>query len=374
MRIGFDLRPFLRKETGVGVYFRNLLFELAKIDAENEYFLFSSSWKDRFPTDRVPPFRRKKFRDLRLPVRAVDFLWYKMTWPPLDCFFRTRLDLTHSPSPVFLPTRGKKIITVTDLFFLDSPDRADKAARRNFGSRVGKAVEQADGIITISRFSRQAVLDRFRVDEKKIRVIPLGVDSAWGRVPEASEMERVRRELALPGEFLLFVGALEPRKNLVRLVEALKLLHERGRRVPLLIVGRAGGDSGRVKEAIERQGLTAWVRLAGYLDEETVRSLHHLATLLVFPSLVEGFGLPVLEAMAAGLPVATSGTSALPEIADEAALFFDPQDPEDIAAQIGRLLDDQGLRRSLAEKGRQRAGLFGWSTTAAKTLEFYHAL
>jgi len=116
------------------------------------------------------------------------------------------------------------------------------------------------------------------------------------------------------------------------------------------------------------------VRLAGYLDEETVRSLHHLATLLVFPSLAEGFGLPVLEAMAAGLPVATSGTSALPEIAGEAALAFDPQDPEDIAAQIGRLLDDQGLRRSLAEKGRQRAGLFEWSTTAAKTLEFYHAL
>jgi len=374
MRIGFDLRPFLKEETGVGVYFRNLLFELAKIDDENEYFLFSSSWKDRFPRDRVPPFRRKVFRDLRWPVKAVDFLWYKMAWPPLDRFFGTKLDLTHSPSPVFLPTRGKKIITVNDLFFLDSPDRADKAARRNFRRRVGPAVEKADGIITISQFSRRAILDRFRVDENKIGVIPLGVDSAWGRAPEASDLERVRRELALPGEFLLFVGALEPRKNLVRLVEALKLLHDRGRRVPLLIVGRAGGDSARVKEAVERLGLTAWVRLAGYLDGETVRSLHHLATLLVFPSLVEGFGLPILEAMAAGLPVATSGTSALPEIAGEAAVFFDPENPEDIAAQIGRLLDDQDLRRALAEKGRRRAGLFEWSTTAAKTLEFYHAL
>lgn len=374
MRIGFDLRPFLRKETGVGVYFRNLLFELAKIDAENEYFLFSSSWKDRFPPDRVPPFQRRKFRDLRWPVRAVDFLWYKMAWPPLDYFFGTKLDLTHSPAPVFLPTRGKKIITVNDLFFLDSPDRADRAARRNFGGRVGKAVEKADGIITISQFSREAVLDRFRVDEKKIRVIPLGVDSAWRRAPDASELERVRRELDLPGEFLLFVGALEPRKNLVRLAEALKLLHDRGRRVPLLIVGRAGGDSARVREAVERLELTAWVRFAGYLDAETVRSLHHLATLLVFPSLAEGFGLPVLEAMAAGLPVATSRTSALPEIAGEAALFFDPENPEDIAAQVGRLLDDRGLRRSLVEKGKQRAGLFDWSTTAARTLEFYHAL
>jgi glycosyltransferase involved in cell wall biosynthesis len=374
MRIGFDLRPFLREETGVGVYFRNLLFELARIDAENEYCLFSSSWKDRFRPDRVPPFRRKKFRDLRWPVKAVDFLWYKIDWPPLDYFFGERLDLTHSPSPVFLPTRGKKIITVHDLFFLDSPGKADRAARRNFGGRVGRDIEKADGIVAISQSSRRAILDRFPVDEKRIRVIPHGVDAGWRIEPAASELERVRRELDLPGEFLLFVGALEPRKNLVRLVRALKLLHDRGRKVPLLIVGRAGGDSARVKEAVERQGLTAWVRLAGYLDAETVRSLHHLATLLVFPSLAEGFGLPVLEAMAAGLPVATSGTSALPEVAGEAALFFDPEKPEEIAAQVGRLLDDQGLRRTLVERGKQRAGQFEWSTTAARTLEFYHAL
>jgi glycosyltransferase involved in cell wall biosynthesis len=374
MRIGFDLRPFLKEETGVGVYFRNLLFELAKLDFENEYFLFSSSWKDRFRPERVPPFRRATFRDLRWPVKVMDFLWYKAGWPPLDHFFGTNLDLTHSPSPMLLPTRGRTIITVNDLFFLDSPGLADRAARRNFGNRVGKAVERADGVVAISEFSRRAILDRFHADEQKIRVIPLGVDNSWDRTPEASALERVRRELDLPAEFLLFVGALEPRKNLVRLVEALKLLHDGGRRVPLLIVGRSGGDSARVKEAVERRGLTAWVRLTGYLDAEDVRSLHHLATLLVFPSLAEGFGLPVLEAMAAGLPVATSGTSALPEVAGDAALFFDPEDPEDIAAQVGRLLADQGLRRTLAEKGKRRAGRFKWSTTAARTLEFYHAL
>ena len=374
MRIGFDLRPFLKEETGVGVYFRNLLFELAKIDAENEYFLFSSSWKDRFPRDRIPPFGRRRFRDVRLPVKAVDFLWYKLGWPPLDHFFGTKLDLTHSPAPVFLPTRGKKIITVNDLFFLDSPDQADRGARQNFAGRVARAVEAADGIVTISEFSRQAILDRFPADEKKIRVIPLGVDSEWKSEPAEADLDRVRADLAPPGPFLLFVGALEPRKNLVRLVEALKILHDRGRKVPLLIVGRPGGDSVRVRNQIDRLGLGPMVKLPGYLDADTVRCLYRLAAALVFPSLAEGFGLPVLEAMAGGLPVTASGTSAIPEVAGGAALLFDPASPEDIAEKVGRILDDRQLRRGLAEKGRHRAALFDWQKTAARTLEFYHAL
>ncbi len=374
MRIGYDLRPFLKEETGVGVYFRNLLFELAKIDTENEYFLFSSSWKDRFPQDRIPPFGRRRFRDLRLPVKAVDFLWYKLGWPPLERFFGTRLDLTHSPAPVFLPTRGKRIITVNDLFFLDFPDQADRGARRHFAGRVAGAIKAADGIVTISEFSRRSILDRFPVDEKKIKVIPLGVDSDWKSEPAEADLARVRAELAPLGPFLLFVGALEPRKNLGRLVEALRILHDRDRKVPLLIVGRPGGDSVRVRDTIERLGLGPMVKLPGYLDANSVRCLYRLAAALVFPSLAEGFGLPVLEAMAGGLPVAASGTSAIPEVAGDAALLFDPASPEDIAEKVGQLLDDSQVRRGLAEKGRRRAALFDWKKTAAQTLEFYYAL
>lgn len=374
MRIGFDLRPFLKEETGVGVYFRNLLFELARIDRENEYFLFSSSWKDRFDPDRIPPFNHRRFRDLRVPVRVVDFLWHKLGWPPLDRFFGTKLDLTHSPAPVFLPTRGKRIITVNDLFFLDSPDQADRGARRNFAGGVARAVEAADGIVAISEFSRRSILDRFPAAEKRIRVIPLGVDDEWRAEPAESDLARVREESAPSGPFLLFVGALEPRKNLVRLVEALKILHDRGRKVPLVIVGRPGGDSVRVREAIGRLGLGPMVKLLGYTDVASVRCLYRLASALVFPSLAEGFGLPVLEAMAGGLPVAASGTSAIPEVAGGAALLFDPASPEDIADKVGRILDDGQLRRGLAEKGRQRSALFDWKRTAAETLEFYHAL
>ncbi len=374
MRIGFDLRPFLKQETGVGVYFRNLLFELAKIDAQDEFFLFSSSWKDRFPPDRVPPFVRRRFVDRRIPVRVLNSLWHRLGWPRLDALFRTKLDLTHSPIPLFLPTRGKKIVTVNDLFFLDQPELADREARRDFVRRAGRAIRAADGIVTISRFSRQMIQDRFRVDEARVKVIPLGVSDEWRREPPAEEIDRVRRGLNLPETFLLFVGAIEPRKNLVRLIEAVKILADGGRGVPLIVAGRPGGDSARADEAIRRLGLGSLVRLTGYLDEVSVRCLHRLAAVLVFPSLVEGFGLPVLEAMASGLAVAASRTSAIPEVAGDAGLFFDPGKPEDIADTVRVLLENQELRRSLVEKGKRRAALFSWSETAARTLEFYHAV
>ena len=119
MRIGFDVRPFLKEETGIGIYFKNLLFSLSQIDQDNEYYLFSSSFKDRFLTHKIPPFSRMRFRDFPIPVKAVSFFWNKLGWPPLDYFFKTGLDLTHSPSPLILPTKGKKVITVYDLFFMD---------------------------------------------------------------------------------------------------------------------------------------------------------------------------------------------------------------------------------------------------------------
>ncbi|MCJ7610745.1 MAG: glycosyltransferase family 4 protein [Candidatus Aminicenantes bacterium] len=374
MRIGFDLRPFLKQETGVGVYFRNLLFELASFDADNEYFLFSASWKDRFPRDRVPPFRRLNFRDLKFPVKAVNFLWHRMGGPSLDRVFGTKLDLTHSPGPLFLPTRGKKIVTVHDLFFLESPEQADREARRTFVGRAGKAIQAADGVLTISQYYRRAILEAFRVDEQRIKVIPHGLDKAFGREPAAEDKERVKETLTVPGTFLLFVGALEPRKNLVRLLEALKILGHRGLDVPLLIVGRPGGDSERVAQAVERLGLGSRVKLLGYLDGLTTRCLYRLATALVFPSLAEGFGLPIVEAMASGLAVAASETSAIPEVAGGAALLFDPASAEDIADKVGQVLENQALRASLVEKGKRRAADFDWRRTAEETLDFYHAI
>jgi glycosyltransferase involved in cell wall biosynthesis len=374
MRIGFDLRPFLKQETGVGVYFRNILFELARLDTENEYFLFTASWKDRFPEEKIPPFKKKQFRDFRWPVKMVNFFWYRLGRPTLDAVFKTRLDLTHSPTPLILPTHGKKIVTVCDLFFMDFRSKADREARRHFYKKTEASLRRADGIVAISKFTKKALTERFGLDERKIKVTYLGLNDIYKRPGSGGEAEAARRDFGLPAEFLLFVGASEPRKNLPRLMDALAIIHKKYKKMPLVLVGRRGGDHACVCERIRALDLESQVRILGYLDEQHVRNLYHAASAFVFPSLCEGFGLPLLEAMACDLPVAASGVSALPETGKDAAVYFNPEDAEDIASKAIRILRDEELRKNLKARGRERAGAFSWEKTAAETRDFYRSL
>jgi len=374
MRIGFDVRPFLKEETGVGIYFKNLLLALSRIDKDNHYYLFSSSWKDRFSQDKIPPLERLSFRDFRYPVRLINHLWYRLGWPSLDKFFKTELDLTHSPTPLLLPTKGKKIVTVYDLFFLDFPELGNREARRHFAHRMDESLKKADGVVTISQFTKDQVLQRFPLDAAKVHVVHLGIShDRWTSVTQ-DEIENVRKIYNLPSSFILFVGAFEPRKNLLRLLEALKRIHETRERIPLVLVGRAGQDSANLLTKIERLNLQNHVIFLGYMRERELRCVYRLATLFVFPSLREGFGLPLLEAMVSQIPVASSIAPALPEILQNAALFFDPNDAEDMAEKILRLLSDDGLCEDLITKGRQRALDFSWDKTAEQTLAIYRAV
>jgi glycosyltransferase involved in cell wall biosynthesis len=374
MRIGFDVRPFLKRETGVGIYCRNLLFHLAQIDRSNEYFLFSSSLKDKFPLQKIPPFPNKEFRHFRFPVRLINLFWYKLSWPPLDYFFRTDLDLAHSPTPLILPTKGKKIVTVHDLFFLDFPLLTDRETRKNFTVRIKDSLLKADGVVAISEFTKNQLLERFALDDKKVKAIHHGLDHEFHTEVSAEEEEEVRKKFSLPPSFIFFVGATEPRKNLVRLIEALKIIHEKHQKIPLVIVGREGLDYKNLERKIGQLKLQDWVRMIDYLPDEKVKIFYRLASVFAFPSLCEGFGLPLIEAMASGLPVATSKTSALPEVGQDAALYFHPEDPEDIADKLIQALEDEELRQRLRERGKKRALDFDWHKTATETLGFYEQL
>ncbi|MGD2295124.1 MAG: glycosyltransferase family 1 protein [Candidatus Aminicenantes bacterium] len=371
MRIGFDIRPFLRQATGVGVYCKNLLFALAEIDDRNDYYLFSSSCRDRFFADELPPFSRFKFRDCRYPVKLVNFLWYRLERPTLDSFFRTELDLTHSPTPLFLPTRGRKVVTVHDLFFMDYPSLVQKEAKKHFAQRTGNSLHRADGILVVSQFIKEQIIERFSLDEKKIRVVHHGVSPGFAIKPSIEEKEAVRHTYGLPPAFLLFVGAIEPRKNLVRLAEALNLIHQTFSKIPLVIVGKRGRDYGNLIKKIRELNLGSHVLFLDYLPDKDLKVLYHLASCLVLPSLGEGFGLPLVEAMASGLPLAVSKAPALPEVAEDAALYFHPEKPEDLACQVVEILTDDTVRESLVKKGARRVQRFSWKITAEKTLDFY---
>ena len=374
MRVGFDVRPFLKEETGVGIYFKNLLFALAKIDRENEYFLFSSSWKDRFNPGKIPPFTRKHFRDFHYPVKAVNFLWNKLGWPPVDLFFRTDLDLAHSPTPLVLPSRGKKIVTVYDLCFLEYPHLSDDESRHVFTSKIEQSLHIADGIITISQFSQEQILKRFSIEKGKIHVTHLGIDHHFWRDTAQEEKERIRSKFNLPSSYLLFVGAQEPRKNIGKLIEALKIVHRQYRKIPLVIAGRKGADSVFVQDRIKTYDLEQWVTLTGYLDDFELRSVFRSAFALIFPSVCEGFGLPLLEAMISGIPVVASHAPAIPEICQDAALLFDPKNPEDMAESMIHVLKDKTLREDLIQRGEKRVMDFSWESTAKKTLSIYRSL
>jgi glycosyltransferase involved in cell wall biosynthesis len=371
MRIGFDIRPFLREETGVGVYFRNLLFSLAKIDKSNEYFLFSSSLKDKFNPKKIPPFRKKHFREFSYPVKIVNFFWQRFGWPPLDFFFKNRLDLTHSPTPLPLPTQGKKIVTVYDIFFLEFPELADNQARRNFAQRMRRTMQKADGIVTISRFTAQQLRERFEVEGKRIKVVYPGIDRPYWENVEQKKLEQTKADYNLPSDFLLFVGASEQRKNLLNLLEALKIVHARNKKITLLLIGPKGQDHKNVKTKIQELELDSWVKMIGYLDDIELKNFYWLASAFVYPSLWEGFGIPLLEAMACGVPVVTSQTSALPEAGGEAAVYSDPRNPEDIAEKIILVLEDHSLREKLIAAGKKRIQSFGWESAASEVLRFY---
>ncbi len=371
MRLGFDVRPFLREETGVGTYLKNLLFHLAKIDAANEYFLLSSSWKDRFPAEKIPPFTRMKFRDLRIPVKLLNGLWQRQRRPPLDLFFRTRLDLTHSATPLVLPTRGKKIITVHDLFFMDFPEMAGDEAGRTFYHLASASFRNADGILTFSNFTSVELVSRFGLEERKVNVVYHGLDKRFLGEVSSAELKETRKRCKLPPAFLLFVGAQVPRKNLVRFLEALKIIHLHGIQIPLVLVGPGGEDTEAIRIRAERLGMSHWVIMAGYLEEKDVRHAYRLATAFVFPSLCEGFGLPLVEAMASGVPVAASQTSAIPEVCRDAAVYFQPESPESMAEKVVSVIEDGELREKLIARGKERAKDFSWEKAAAETLEFY---
>jgi glycosyltransferase involved in cell wall biosynthesis len=371
MRIGFDMRPFLKEETGVGIYFKNLLFHLAQIDSSNEYYLFSSSYKDRFPPQKVPPFVKRHFRDFRIPVKVVNFFWYTLSWPLLDRFFRTELDLTHSATPLILPTKGRKIVTVHDLFFIDFPHMTDRETRKNFVNKIKDSLLKSDRIVAVSHFTKNVLLERFPLEGEKVKVIYHGLDSRFATDISPEEVGEIRQKYSLPSSFVLFVGAVESRKNILNLIEALKIIHQKYGKIPLLIVGRTGSESKDLERKVRKEKLKTWVKIMGYLPDEEVRVFYRLASIFALPSFCEGFGFPLLEAMASNLPIAASQAPAIPEIAQDAALYFNPKNPEDMADKIILVLKDESIRRNLIAEGRKRLLDFDWKRTARETLNLY---
>jgi glycosyltransferase involved in cell wall biosynthesis len=237
------------------------------------------------------------------------------------------------------------------------------------------AVKQADRIITVSHNTRKDLLTLFDTDEDKIRVIYEGVSSDYHPIRDPDLLERLRRKYALPEKFILFVGTIEPRKNLVRLLEAFnKFKKNKSAAYRLVIAGGKGWLYDDVFETVEKLELQQDVIFTGYIPESELPLMYNLSDLFIYPSLYEGFGLPLLEAMACGIPVISSRVSSVPEVAGNAALLIDPYDSDELTEAMSCVLEDRQVKERMIENGLMQTKEFTWEKTALETMNVYEEL
>jgi glycosyltransferase involved in cell wall biosynthesis len=361
VRIVIDYRPALRARTGVGEYIHHVASGLARTGSDT-ITLFSSSWKDRLSTDLDPELPNVKVIDRRIPVRMLNLLWHRLRWPPIEAVAGGEYDIAHSPHPLLLPSRSAAhIVTIHDLHFLSHPDRTSHEIRRDYPTLAAAHATRADRIIVSSKFAAGEVHRRLEVPLEKISICPAGAPD-WKTPPATADS----------GGYFLFLGTLDARKNIGGLFEAYTRLLSRSRDVPkLVIAGTPGPDAAKWLEAMGRAPLAGLVEYRGYVPADRREALFKGARAFVLPSFEEGFGLPALEAMSAGVPVVASARGSLPEVIGDAGLFIDPDDAESLTDALSRIVHDRALRATLAQRGLERSQQFTWNQTARDVRRAY---
>jgi glycosyltransferase involved in cell wall biosynthesis len=377
MRVAIDARPAVAPHrTGVGHYTRQLLLRLPGMDPRSTYVAWFLNARDRLSSLRVhqsfPGRPNLLERGIPIPARWFERSSELLELPRLE--WLVRFDVLFAPNFVPPPTRSARlVVTVHDLAFRRFAETAPHATLR-WLARLDRYLARATRIIAVSESTRRDVVEIYGIDPERVVVIPHGIDTETYRPPDPDSVQAVRRRFGLDGPYLLFLGGIEPRKNLPNLLAAYACLSPEVR--PVLVV--AGGwvpwnPEGRrgMGEALDRipADVRRGVILTGYVSEADKVALLGGAAALVYPSLYEGFGFPVLEAMACGTPVLTSDVSSLPEVAGEAALLVAPRDVDAITDGMDRLLRDDALREHLRAAGMERAGRFRWEDTARRTAD-----
>ncbi len=366
MRVLVDYRPALRQPSGAGEYTHQLVKALLATFPKSSLDLtvFSSSWKDRLELERGE-LAGATAVDRHVPVRLLNLAWHRLGWPPAETLAGASFDVTHSSHPLILPARAAAhVITIHDLNFLVHPEWTRAEIRRDYPTLVRDHAQRADRIIVPSTFTAGEVTRRLGVPSDKISLCAPGAP-AW------------TRRTATPADgYVLFLGTLEPRKNVGALLDAYELLLtgpvKAGRHVPrLVLAGTATAQSRPWLDRLARAPLNTMVQHIGYVDPAARRELYEGARLLVQPSLEEGFGLPVLEAMTLGVPVVAANRGSLPEVLGDAGPLVDPDSPDQLAAGIERILEDDAYAARCAEAGIARARQFRWDATARRVFDAY---
>lgn len=373
MRIGFDISHSVGHRTGLGSYAMGLLKGLAKV-ATDDQFLAYSFFYHRFPRGwreaqipKAPNFK------LNLPKRPDFLLRHKLGQGGRNAeSLWGDVDIIHSNANVAPALEKSRLVfTLFDTTIYLYPELHTRANYDLVNRHLHQAARHASAIIAISEQSRRDFQRFFHVPDDRITVIYGAADECFHPAIPREEIERVTRAYGIVGEYILSVGTTEPRKNILRLVSAFRSLEQRGLKHKLVIVGERGWFSDPLYEFVARERLNDRVIFTGYVEDKDLPALYAGATLFAYPSLYEGFGLPLIEAMACGTPTITSNCSSLPEVAGDAASLVDPEDEAQIAEALQRLLEDESLRHELSRRSIEQCQRFSWEKSARQTLEVY---
>ncbi len=373
MRVGIDVTAAVRQGAGIGRYTRELIRALAAADRTSTYRLFFAAARVLHP---LPPLGAN-FRAFQVPIHDK---WFARLWHRADVrlpveWLTGPIDLFHSPDFTLPPVRRgtRTLLTVHDLSFARDPESTTRALRRYLSRVVPRSVARADHVLADSQATRADLIELYGTAPDKVDVLYAGVGEAFRPVTDQAALSAVRDRYGLgTPPFVLAVSTLQPRKNYVRLIRAFaqsSLVDH-----TLVFAGGKGWLFDAIFAEVERLGLRERVVFAGFVADADLPALYSAARLLAYPSLYEGFGLPILEAMACGTPVVTSTASCLPEVAGGAALLVEPTEVDAITQALESAATDEARRAALVAQGLARARQFRWDKAAAQLLALYRRL
>jgi len=367
LHIAIDAHSVGAQLGGNESYATNLIEALAEIDQVNSYTLYVTKQTaiDRF-ANRWPNFKIKRTLPHTPLVRIPLTLSKELRRHPVDVLHVQYTAPPFAPCPV--------VVTIHDLSFEHLPETFNRRSVAQLRFTVRRTARKAARILTSSEFSRRDIVETYAINPDRVAVTALAAPTYFAPVENETELKKIRESYGIERDYILSLGSIQPRKNLVRLVEAYLCLRRirRDSKLPqLVLAGKRGWLDSETFHAADREGCGRDILFTGYVPERDLPALYSGAISFVYPSFFEGFGLPVVEAMQCGVPVIAGNQTSLPEVVGEAGLLFDPFDTKALSDALTRVIDDSELRKLLSEKGLRRAKNFSWRTTAQQTLRAY---
>jgi glycosyltransferase involved in cell wall biosynthesis len=372
MKIGIEAqRIFRKKKHGMDIVALQLIRHLQQTDFVNNYFIFVKDDEDR---DAIQESEHVKI----VVIESAPYPYWEQVLLPRKVK-ETQVDLLHCTSntaPLFISV--PLIVTIHDIIYLETVNLTKGTSYQILGNlyrrwNVPRVVKKCAGVITVSDFERNKIIEHFDLPSDRVCTVYNGVASHFKPVDSEEERQLIKQRYNLPDKFIFYLGNTDPKKNMTGVIKTLSILRRNNKlSLPLVMLDI---DREYLHEAAKVAGdvdVLNYITFCGYVPNHDLPAIYSMATIFLYPSLRESFGIPILEAMACATPVITSSTSSMPEVAGDAAVFADPSDPSDIAEKITQLLSDEKWQQELISKGLTRCRQFSWTSNAMKTLALYH--